>query len=98
VPRSGACPSGTLPGAGTGMPWGFELREVAAHVDLWHGTEDRNVPVAVAEHIADQLPDCEARFVEGGGHSVALSHLDDIVRRWLTPCRHDGRPCDECLE
>ena len=60
-------------------PWGFELGEVRGHVDLWHGEEDANVPVAVARAVANALPDCDARFIEGAGHLLAGTHLDEIM-------------------
>jgi pimeloyl-ACP methyl ester carboxylesterase len=60
-------------------PWGFDLAEVKVHVDLWHGTEDINVPVAIARAVVAQLPDCTARIVEGAGHAVARTCLDEIM-------------------
>jgi pimeloyl-ACP methyl ester carboxylesterase len=62
------------------QPWGFALSEVANHVDLWHGTEDVNVPVAIARAVVAALPDCDARIVEGAGHTVAWNRLDEIMK------------------
>lgn len=61
-------------------PWGFSLNEVAGHVDLWHGTEDANVPVAVARAVASELPDCEARIIDGAGHAIAWSRVDEVMK------------------
>lgn len=61
-------------------PWGFSLNDVAGHVDLWHGTEDVNVPVSIARAVASELPDCEARFIDGAGHGVAWSRLDEVMK------------------
>ena len=60
-------------------PWGFDLADVQAHVDLWHGTDDVNVPVAIARAMAARLPRCDARIVEGAGHTVAWERLDEIM-------------------
>lgn len=49
-------------------PWGFEPRDVAAPVWLWHGRADRTVPEAMGRALAAALPRCTARFVEGEGH------------------------------
>jgi pimeloyl-ACP methyl ester carboxylesterase len=62
------------------QPWGFDVADVRVHVDLWHGTEDVNVPVAVARAVAARLPDCNARIVEGAGHAVAWTRLDEVMR------------------
>lgn len=60
-------------------PWGFDLADVKVHVDLWHGTEDVNVPVSIARAVVDRLPNCEARIVEGAGHMVGWTRTDDIM-------------------
>jgi len=65
-------------------PWGFGLREVPVHVDLWHGAEDVNVPVAIAKAVAAELPDCDARIIEGAGHGVAWTRLEEIMQRIVT--------------
>lgn len=72
-------------------PWGFELSDITTHVDLWHGTDDVNVPVSVARHVADLLPDCDARIVEGGGHSVGFVHVDDIMQAVVSAATSEAR-------
>ena len=37
-------------------------------VFLWHGEEDTLVSMAMARHLAQEIPRCKARFVEGAGH------------------------------
>ena len=49
---------------------------VPAHI--WHGTADRNVPVAHARVIAARCPAARLHIVEGGGH-LLLSHVDEIL-------------------
>lgn len=61
-----------------GRPWGFALEDVRVPVELWHGTEDVNVPVAVAREVASRLPLCRARIYDGEGHALAFSHQDEI--------------------
>jgi pimeloyl-ACP methyl ester carboxylesterase len=60
-------------------PWDFRIEDVTCHVELWHGVEDVNVPVAVAREVARRLPDCTAHVVEGAGHALALEHVDEIL-------------------
>lgn len=64
-------------------PWGFELDEIRTPVLLWHGAEDRFVPVAHAEWLARRIPGVDARLCAEDGHlTVQLSHIGD-VHAWL---------------
>jgi pimeloyl-ACP methyl ester carboxylesterase len=63
--------------------WGFDLGAIAAPVTVWHGTDDRFVPVSHGEWLARQIPGASAELGEGEGHiSMALtaygSILDDL--------------------
>ncbi|WP_158894354.1 alpha/beta fold hydrolase [Amycolatopsis anabasis] len=53
-------------------PWGFPLSGCTCPVEVWHGAEDRNAPVAHAHRLVAALPGCRARIVEGAGHSVGM--------------------------
>ena len=62
-------------------PWGFSLDEVRVPVRLWHGKEDRAFSVRLAEEIANRLPDCNARYVDGAGHySLPIRHIREILQ------------------
>ncbi len=61
-------------------PWGFALSEVPATVHVWHGTEDVNVPFAIAERVCRELPDARPHFIEGGGHVLAFEHGADMMK------------------
>lgn len=61
-------------------PWGFRLQDIAMEVDLWQGEQDRNVPPAMGRYQAGLIPNCNARFVPGEGHLLALSHADEIMQ------------------
>ena len=63
--------------------WDVDIADVAVPAHIWHGTEDRNVPVAHARVIAAACPAARLHIVEGGGHML-LSHLDQIIES-LTP-------------
>ncbi len=64
-----------------GRPWGFAPRDVAMEVQLWHGEEDRTVPVSMGRWLAASLPRCRARFVPGEAHfSLPVLHMEDILR------------------
>ena len=62
-------------------PWGFPLEEVNVPVRLWHGKEDRAFSVRLAEEIANRIPDCNARYVDGAGHySLPIRHIREILQ------------------
>jgi pimeloyl-ACP methyl ester carboxylesterase len=54
--------------------WGFDLARVESPVTLWHGAEDRMVPVANGEWLAERLPDAKLRLVGGEGHISVIAH------------------------
>jgi pimeloyl-ACP methyl ester carboxylesterase len=60
-------------------PWGFDLSQVHVHVELWHGEADMNVPVTLARHVAERLPDCTAHILPAVGH--AAGHVAEDA--WL---------------
>jgi pimeloyl-ACP methyl ester carboxylesterase len=61
-------------------PWGVDLSRIALPVRLWHGTEDRNAPIAMARYLAERLPDCRPTYVTGEGHlSVMARHAREIL-------------------
>lgn len=59
-------------------PWDINLSDMRASAHIWHGTEDRNVPVAHARVIAARCPTARLHIVDGGGHML-LSQLDQIL-------------------
>ena len=61
-------------------PWGFKLEDVDVPVRLWHGKQDRAFSLRVAEEVAERLPNCKARYVDGAGHySLPIRHMRQIL-------------------
>jgi pimeloyl-ACP methyl ester carboxylesterase len=62
--------------------WGFQIEQVASErLFLWHGEEDRVVPIALSRLIAQLLPHCRATFYPDEGHfSILANHAQDIFR------------------
>lgn len=48
--------------------WGFALADVAVPVSVWHGEQDRMVPVGHARFLADNLLDARRHLLAGDGH------------------------------
>lgn len=56
-------------------PWPFNVRALQGMpVFLWHGAQDRNVPVTMARALAEQIANCQAEIVENEGHISLLYH------------------------
>jgi hypothetical protein len=70
-------------------PWGFPLASVRQHVDVWHGTQDRQVPVALGATMVAMLPDCTGHWFAGEGHFLVFDHAREVygalLGRSLTP-------------
>ena len=48
--------------------YGFRLKDIPGKVHVFHGTEDTFVPLKYADHLAENIPDCELHWLEGQGH------------------------------
>jgi pimeloyl-ACP methyl ester carboxylesterase len=64
--------------------WGFGLDTIRVPVSVWHGREDRFVPLAHGEWLAAHVSGARSHMVEGEGH-LSLSHhcygevLDELL-------------------
>ncbi len=61
--------------------WGFRVDEIAFEkIFLWHGEQDRIVPVSAVRQLARALPQCTATFYPDDGHlSTPVNHAHDIL-------------------
>jgi hypothetical protein len=72
------------------QPWGFDLADVEAHVEVWHGSDDHEIHPAMAEAAVRLLPDASLHLVEGRGHLLVFAEWGPILEslvpmsmRWL---------------
>jgi pimeloyl-ACP methyl ester carboxylesterase len=60
--------------------WGFDLATIDRPVTIWHGDEDRMVPVAHGEWLAAQIPGARAVLRPGEGHiSIPVERYGEIL-------------------
>ncbi|MBB3083887.1 alpha/beta fold hydrolase [Geodermatophilus sabuli] len=59
-------------------PWGFPLSTVSQHVHVWHGTQDWEVPAALARVLGAMLPRSTVHWVPGGGHFFVFDHAAEV--------------------
>jgi pimeloyl-ACP methyl ester carboxylesterase len=68
--------------------WGFELQDLKTKglgVYLWHGRQDVNVPVTMAEQAAKLLGGVKLRIFEDEAHlSASLKRQDEILTALLS--------------
>jgi pimeloyl-ACP methyl ester carboxylesterase len=61
-------------------PWGFRLRDVSVPVLLWHGGQDRILPIGYAHLMARELRECHTTFYDADGHfSVLVNRAHDLM-------------------
>ena len=62
-------------------PWGFDIRHLSGpRIFVWHGDQDRIMPVGPARVMARRLRNCTATFYSGEGHfSVLVNRAYDIL-------------------
>ena len=70
-----------------GQPWGFQVEQIAFEkLFLWHGEQDRIMPVAPARLLSQSLPHCMATFYPDEGHfSTLVHHAPDIFHQLRGP-------------
>lgn len=61
------------------QPWGFELPEITAPVDLFYGADDRNVPRPAGDYLAERLPNCRPRLRAGEGHVLSPLQYSGVL-------------------
>ncbi len=79
--------NGTLPVLTDGElylePWDFSPEEIRVPVAFWHGTEDKNLPLAVVKRLAGRVPGSQGHWIEGEGHYSLPLRFRGEVLDWL---------------
>lgn len=64
-------------------PWGFELDSIGVPVKIWHGHQDRFIPVQHGRWLAEHVSGAEAEISETDGHLTLLVNRIAEVHEWL---------------
>ena len=65
-------------------PWGFDVSTIDRPVLLLHGSDDRFVPMAHGQWLADRVPGVEARLTgDEDGHLTLIALRVKEVHEWL---------------
>ena len=62
--------------------WGFDLRDIRVPVKIWHGCQDRFVPVQHGQWLAATVPGAEADISDRDGHLTMIGRIGEI-HDWL---------------
>jgi pimeloyl-ACP methyl ester carboxylesterase len=66
-------------------PWGFPLESIRVPVHLWHGEQDRVVPVWLGRQVAEAIPGAHAHIVRDAGHMLFVDRMDAILGTLIAP-------------
>jgi pimeloyl-ACP methyl ester carboxylesterase len=69
-------------GAASLTSWGFDLRDIQVPVKIWHGRQDRFVPVQHGQWLAATVPGAEADISDRDGHLTMIGRIGEI-HGWL---------------
>ena len=67
----------------TQAPWGFDPESISAPVKVWHGLDDRFVPIGHGRWLASTIPGAEPELRDGDGHLVVAGRHIAEVHEWL---------------
>ena len=62
--------------------WGFDLHDIRVPVKIWHGGQDRFVPVRHGQWLATHVPNAEADISDRDGHLTLIGRIGEI-HDWL---------------
>jgi pimeloyl-ACP methyl ester carboxylesterase len=69
-------------GAAHLMSWGFDLADIRVPVKIWHGRQDRMVPVQHGQWLAANIPGAQADISDRDGHITMIGRIGEI-HDWL---------------
>jgi pimeloyl-ACP methyl ester carboxylesterase len=62
-----------------GEPWEFDPADCAGKLSLWHGREDQQVPLRVAQTMVSRLPGTDVTVVGAAHYSTLVEHFEEIL-------------------
>ena len=73
------------------QPWGFDPGAIAVPVQIWHGGQDRNIPLSLVRPFIHGLERAQVHYYAADGHySLPFGRTSEILGR-LTSDRHEFR-------
>ena len=66
------------------IPWGFSPCEISVATEIWHGTEDSNIPIACSQYLAENISHSETKYKENSGHYFSFAMWQEILKSTLS--------------
>jgi len=64
--------------------WGFNLADLKPPIHFWHGGEDWNIPLGLAQKTAARIPNARFKIYPRDGHfSLPLLHNEEMIGEML---------------
>ena len=60
-------------------PWGFALQDIKMPVNIWHGEEDKLVPMEQARIQTRAIPDTRLKLWPNEGHTLFVNRLEELL-------------------
>jgi pimeloyl-ACP methyl ester carboxylesterase len=60
--------------------WRFRPEDIEVPVHIWHGDQDRNIPLAQGQVLAQLIPGSTLHDCPGEGHWLIVDHMAEIIR------------------
>jgi len=64
-------------------PWGFDLARIHVPVQVWHGGQDRFVPITHGQWVAARIPNVDAHLERAEGHLTVFLRRVPLAQSWL---------------
>lgn len=64
-------------------PWGFRLEDIPMEVQIWHGGLDTSTPLAMAQYMANAIPNSRFVIRPNEGHFMLYTHWQEILTSLL---------------
>jgi len=64
-------------------PWGFELATIRVPVQVWHGGQDRFVPITHGQWVSARVPNADIHLEQDQGHFTTFVHRVPAAQGWL---------------
>ncbi|MBB5353219.1 pimeloyl-ACP methyl ester carboxylesterase [Haloferula luteola] len=64
-------------------PWDFRPEEIRVPMEIWHGTQDANLPCEVAQRLCQRIPTAHGNWIEGEGHYSIAVFYSNAALDWL---------------
>ncbi len=65
------------------LPWGFDLSQITVPVQVWHGAQDRFVPMSHSQWVAARIPNADVHLERDQGHLTTLIDRAPVAQGWL---------------